>query len=242
MNRLKQVLRIVGLVHVGLGPVLIAAVFFSSPWVIGEGRVQHALARFEDTDWRWWAMGLLLLVWGLPVLAVGAWLRARATGFESDRIRSRIEGLLVNRQVPISVDVDARVPVQVEEALRIPIELDTKLAIDEFIEIETMVPIHVTLPLDTDIETSVFGIGALKIPIRATIPLNLVLPIKGKIRIKSDALPVKLKDECIVRLPVFEVPIRSRFETRLDLLDNLRTAGKELRSGVREVLDGTKKD
>lgn len=241
MNRLRQLLRLGALVHIVVGPVIIAALLISSPWVIGEGRVQQALQRLEDLDWRWSVMGLVAIVWGLPIIAVAAWLQARKTGLETEKIRSRIEGLLLNRHLPISVDVDARVPVQVEQALRIPIELDTKLAIDESIEIETLVPIHVMLPLDTDIETSVFGIGALKIPIRATIPLNLVLPIKGKIRIKSDALPVRLKDECTVHLPPFEVPIRSRFETRLDLLDNLRTAEKELRKGVGEVLAAASK-
>ncbi len=236
MKRLRQLLRLGALVHIVAGPVAIVLLLLSSPWVIGEGRVLEALRHAEELDWRWWVMVPVVLTWGLPIVAIAAWLQARKTGLETEKIRARIEGLLLNRQIPIVVDVDARVPVQVEAPLRIPIELDTRLAIDELLEIETLVPIRVDLPLDTDIETSVFGIGALKIPIRATIPLNLMLPIKGKIRIKSDGVPVRLKDECIAHLPAFEVPIRSRFETRIDLLDNLRGAGKELRKGMVEVL------
>ncbi|MDP2274278.1 MAG: hypothetical protein Q8N23_11905 [Archangium sp.] len=236
MKRLRHVLRIGAIVHIVTGPLAMVLLFVSGPWVIGDGRVQEFLRTLEGVDWRWLALVPVLVIWGLPIVAISAWLQARRSGADVAKTRSGIERLLLNRQLPIAVDVDARVPVQVEAPLRIPIELDTKISIDEYVDIETVVPIRVDLPLDTVVETSVFGIGALKIPIRATIPLNLSLPIKGKIRVKSEALPVKLKDECIARLPVFEVPIRSRFETRIDLLDNLRTAEKELRKGVDQVL------
>lgn len=235
MQRLRQILRIVALVHVGLGPVLLALLFFSSPWVIGEGRVLEALRSLEGTDWRWWAMGLLLIVWGVPVLAVAGWVQARKAGVEGIKLKERVESLL-DRELPIAVDVDARVPVQIDQPLRIPIQVDTKLAFDEHLDIETSVPLRVSLPLDTVVETSVFGIGAIKVPMRATIPVDLVIPIKGRIRIKTDALPVHIADECVAKLPTFEVPIRSRFETKLALLDNLRTARAELTKGVGEVL------
>lgn len=236
MNRLRQVLRIGAFVHVIAGPLAILFLFFSPPWVIGDGRVHEAMRTLEGIDWRYWVLIPVVAIWGLPIIAISAWLQARKTGLESQKIRSVMESLLLNRQLPIAVDVDARVPVQVEAPLRIPIELDTKISVDEAIDIEALVPIRVDLPLDTMVETSVFGIGALKIPIRATIPLNLMLPIKGKIRVKSEGIPVKLKDECVAHLPVFEVPIRSRFLTRIDLLDNLRTAEQQLRKGVDKVL------
>jgi hypothetical protein len=216
--------------------VLLLLLFLSSPWVIGEGRVNDFLHGLETIDWRWWVMVPVLVVWGLPVLAVGAWLRARALGLETERLRTGLGSLLRDRQLPIAVDVDARVPVQVEAPLRVPVELDTTMSVDEHIDIETSVPLRADLPMDTVVETSVFGLGTIKVPIRATIPLDLVIPIKGRIRVKSDALPVKVKDECVVTLPVFEVPIQSRFVTRIDLLDNLRPAARRLREGVEEVL------
>lgn len=236
MNRLRQLLRIGATVHIVMGPLTMLLLFFSPPWIIGAGRVHDFLSELEGLDWRWWVLVPVLIIWGLPIVAIAAWLKARSAGLEAEKLRSGIASMLQNRNIPIAVDVDARVPVQVEMPLRIPIELDTRISVDESIDIETLVPIRVDLPLDTVIETSVFGIGALKIPIRAIIPINLVLPIKGKIRVKSEALPVRLKDECLVRLPLFEVPIRSRFETRIDLLDNFRTAEKQLRKGVDEVL------
>jgi hypothetical protein len=236
MNRLRQILRIGAIVHITSGPLAMIVLFVSGPWVIGEGRVQEAMRSLEGIDWRWWVLVPVLLIWGLPIVAISAWLTARKSGADAASNRSRLEKLLLNRQLPVAVDVDARVPVQVEAPLRIPIELDTKISIDEPVDIETLVPIRVDLPLDTQVETSVFGIGAIKIPIRATIPLNLQLPIKGTIRVRSPALPVRMKDECVAHLPVFDVPIRSRFETRIDLLDNLRTAEEKLRKGVDEVL------
>ena len=54
-----------------------------------------------------------------------------------------------------------------------------------------MVPIRTVLPLDTDIETSVFGLGTIKIPIRAQLPIDLMLPIVGKIRGHSVSQAVK---------------------------------------------------
>lgn len=236
MKRLRQLLRLGSITHIVAGPLTLLLLLLSPPWVIGAGRVQEVLTDLESLDWRWWAAVLVLVLWGLPLVAVAAWLKARTAGLETEKVRASIASMLHNRQLPVSVHVDTVVPVQVEMPLRIPIELDTKISVDESIDIETVVPIRFDLPMDTVVETSVFGIGALKIPIRATIPINMVVPIKGKIRVKSEALPVRLKDECVVRLPVFEVPIRSRFETRIDLLDNLRTAEKELRKGVGELL------
>ncbi|MBL8916016.1 MAG: hypothetical protein JNM17_35280 [Archangium sp.] len=229
MERFRHVLRIGAWVHVGLGPVLVIAILLSSPWEIGEGRVEEALRRFELIDWRWWAITAIVLTWGLPIVAVAAWLRARHAGLETEKIRHRIEGLLGDRQLPIMVDVDTRIPVKVHDPLTIPIEVATRLALDESVDIETSVPLRVDLPLDTVVETSVFGIGTVKVPIRARIPVDLVVPIAGKIRIKADALPVHIKDQCVARLPEFEVPIQTRLETKLALLDNLRAAEKELR-------------
>lgn len=228
MERFRQVLRIAALVHVGLGPVLVVIIMLSAPWEIGEGRIEEALRQIEGIDWRWWTIAAVVLAWGLPIVAVAAWLRARHVGLETEKIRQRIEGLLGDRQLPIMVDVDTRIPVKVTDALTIPIEVATRLALDELVDIETSVPLRVDLPLDTVIETSVFGLGTVKVPIRAKIPVDLVVPIAGKIRIKADALPVHIKDQCVARLPEFEVPIQTRLETRLALLDNLRAAEKEL--------------
>ncbi|MBL8923774.1 MAG: hypothetical protein JNJ54_33270 [Myxococcaceae bacterium] len=236
MQRLRHVTRVLAWVHVGLGPVLLVALAVSSPWVVGEGRIEEALKALESVDWRWWVMAAVVLAWGLPIVGVAALVQARKAGLETSRLQQRLEQVLSDRQLPISVDVDTRIPVKVEQALTIPIELATTLRFDEQVDIETAVPLRVDLPLDTTVETSVFGLGTLKVPIHARVPIDLVVPIKGKIRIKTDSLPVHISDQCTARLPEFEVPIHARLETKLGLLDNLRTARHELQKGVKEVL------
>jgi len=225
MTRLRQVLRIVFAVHVVVGLVGIGALLAAPPLTIGAG----GLAGLVEFDWRWVLLVPLVVVWGVPVVAVVTWRRASSAGVEVQRVRELVTSLLQNRQIPVLVDVDVRVPVKIEQALRVPVQLDTRIAVDELIDIETSVPIRTVLPLDTDIETSVFGLGTIKIPIRAQLPIDLVLPVVGKIRVRSAGLPVHLKEEVIVQLPEFEVPIKSRIETRVDLLDTLRAAEERLR-------------
>ncbi len=229
MTRLRLLLRIAFAVHLIVGLAAIFGLLISPPWTIGAGRIHEVLAHVEERDLRWWVLIPLVLLWGGPVVAVVSWFAARRTGVEVERVRSLLKGLLENKHVPISVDVDARVPVRIEAPMRVPVEINTVIPVDEMIDIETTVPIRTSLKLDTDVETSVFGIGTLKIPIRAMVPIDLLLPIVGKIRIRSPGLPVHLKEEAVVTLPEFEVPLKTRIETRIDLLDNLRVAEQHLR-------------
>ena len=229
MLRFRQLLRIAFAVYLVAGAAAIIAMVISPPWVIGPGRFHEVMQNLEERDLRWWVLVPLVLLWGGPVVAVVSWFAVRSAGIEVERVRSLVSNLLENKQLPISVDVDARVPVRVEAPLRVPVEINTVIPVDEEIDIETTVPIRTSLKLDTDIETSVFGIGKLKIPIRAMVPIDLMLPIVGKIRIRSPGLPVHLKEEAVVTMPQFEVPIKTRIETRIDLLDNLRVAEQALR-------------
>lgn len=224
MTKLRQALRIAFGVHVAVGLVAIVALLIAPPLVIGADRLNEVV----EFDFRWLVLIPVVLVWGIPIAAVAIGIQARRAGVELQRVRELVSTVLQNRQIPIAVDVDTRVPVVIEAALRIPVEINTRIPVDETIDIETQVPIRTVLPLDTEIETSVFGLGTIKIPIRAQLPLNLVLPVIGKIRVKSEGLPVNLKEEVTVRMPPFEVPIRSRIETRIDLLDTLRAAEERL--------------
>lgn len=229
MTRVRKVMRVAFAVHVALGAAVTVVLLFGPPLTIGAGRFDAFAKSVEAFDWRWVLLVPVLLLWVVPLLAVLAWLRARRAGLEVERVSAMMTTLLQHRQIPIAVDVDQTVPVEVASVLRVPMELNTRIAVDDAIDIETTVPIHATLPLDTEVETSVFGLGTIKIPIRGNVPLNLTLPIVGKIHVRSAGLPVHLKDEVTIQLPRFEVPIRSRLETRIDLLDNLSVAAEHLR-------------
>lgn len=229
MTRVRKVMRVAFVVHVALGAAVTLALLLGPPLIIGAGRFDAFARSVESLDWRWVLLVPIVLVWVVPLLAVLAWLRARRAGLEVERVSAMMSTLLEHRQIPIAVDVDQTVPVEVAAPLRVPMELKTKIAVDDAIDVETTVPIRASLPLDTEVEASVFGLGTIKIPIRANVPLNLTLPIVGKIHVRSAGLPVHLKDEVTVQLPRFEVPIRSRLETRIDLLDNLTVAAEHLR-------------
>lgn len=225
MDRLRQGLRIAFALHVVLGLAIIVGILLAPPFVIGADRFNEVLT----FDFRWVLLVPSVLVWGLPLLAVLAWLQARRAGLEVQKVRELVSSRLQNRQIPVTVDVDVRIPVTIVEPMRVPVELNTRIPVDEQIDIETSVPIRTILPLDTDIETSVFGLGKIRVPIRAQLPIDLVLPIVGKIRVKSAGLPVHLKEEVVVHLPAFEVPLKTRLETRIDILDTLRAGEKLLK-------------
>lgn len=225
MSRFRRVLWVIFAVHVIAGLATIFAIIFAPPITIGS----HGLDRLVELDWRYALLVPAIVIWGGPLIAVVTWQRAARAGVEVQKVRDLVTTLLQNRQIPVLVDVDVRVPVVIEHALKVPVELNTKMAVDELIDIETSVPIRTVLPLDTSIETSVFGLGTIKIPIRAQLPVDFVVPIVGKIRVKSAGLPLHLKEEVIVQMPPFEVPIKSRIETRIDLLDTLRAAEDQLR-------------
>jgi hypothetical protein len=229
MTRARSLLRIAFAVYVVAGFAAIVALLFSAPWVIGSGRVHEALTQLEERDLRWWALAPLVLLWAGPLLAVGSYFAAKRAGVEAESVRSLLSGMLENKRLPMTVDVDTRVPVRIDAPLRVPVEINTVIPVDEMIDIETHVPIRTSLKLDTDVETSVFGIGKIKVPIRAMVPIDMVLPVVGKIRIRSVGLPVHLKEEVLVTMPPFEVPLKTRIETKIDLLDNLRVAEQLLR-------------
>ena len=196
MTRLRQVLRIAFAVHVVLGLAGIVTLIIAPPLTIGA----EGLAGLVQFDWRWILLVPLVIIWGVPLLAVVTWRRANSAGVEVQRVRELVSSLLANRQIPVLVDVDVRVPVKIDQPLRIPVELNTRIAVDELIDIETMVPIRVVLPLDTDIETSVFGLGKIRIPIKAQLPIDLNLPVVGKIRVKSAGLPEIGRASCRERV------------------------------------------
>lgn len=224
----RPLLRALFGLHVVAGFATIVGILLSSPWSIGEGRFAEFILSFERLDFRWWVLAPLVMAWVGPIVLVLVLRQAHEAGLQIAQVRDAMRKLLEGRQIPMAVDVDARIPVRLDGPLRVPIELDTKVPIDEALEIETEVPVRVVLPIDTEVETKVL-LGTIKIPIRAQIPVDFLLPVKGTIRVRSAGMPVRLREETTVYMPEFEVPVRSRIETRVDLLGSLRFAEEALR-------------
>jgi hypothetical protein len=219
-----RILRSVFIGYVLSGLLLLVVLSRSSPIAIGEGRFEGAVQDIERYDFKWWILGLATTAWLIPVGAVVVVESARRAGLDRERLRSAIREMLEHKNLPVIVDVDTRLPVALEGPLPVHVVLDTHIDIDDRIEIDATVPVALNLPIDTEVSTSVLGLGSVRIPIRATVPLNLTIPLRTSIGIRAKRLPIHLEEDAKVALPILEVPIKSRIETKLDLLSTLESA------------------
>lgn len=223
LNKLKNALVVLFIAHLVIGVIVILLLALTSPLVIGAGEFEQLARRLETFDFKWWLVGSTTVAWALPIILVLLYLWIRGTRREVDRLHDLLYRAL-DHAIPIEVDIDDRVPVQLEGKIDVPIEMSTKLDFDDWIDIEAQIPIKTELPLDTVIETSVLGIGTIKIPIRATIPLEVSLPVESRIHIKAHDIPIRLAEMAAVTMPAFEIPLKCKLETKIDLLGNLRHA------------------
>ncbi len=95
---------------------------------------------------------------------------------------------------------------------------------DSDVELDADVPIRTELPIETKVETQVLGLGTLSIPIRARVPVDIVVPIKGRTRIKVTGMPIDLTNVAVGRLSAIEIPVRARLQAKIDLLSNFQSA------------------
>lgn len=224
LERLLRVLRVVFFVHLIGGLGLLIALAIASPWVIGRGRIGSFTTELEAYDFKWWIVAFTLVVWIVPIILVITWRNAKLAGLEAAKVKAHVRELLEGRSFPVIVDVNARIPVRIERPLDVAFQLDAKVNIDDQIAIEGSIPLVTELPIDTEISTSVFGLGSVKIPIRARIPLNITIPLRTTMHVKAAAIPVRLEETAHVELPLLEVPIESRIDARVDILSTLEVS------------------
>ena len=224
MDRLLKAAGLALIAWAVAGVAALTWLLMAAPLTIGAGRFEAFVTSLERFDFRRPAIALVALVWVVPMALVQLWRQARRLGSESSRLRAALEPLF--KPVPVMVDVDARIPVRVPEPLHVPVELTSQLALDEELEVEAELPVRLEIPIDTEVETTVMRFGVLRVPVRAKIPVDLVLPVKGKVRVRA-TVPISLREVVRVQLPEFEVPIASRLETRIDLVANLRRPASE---------------
>lgn len=237
-DKARKVLAALLTLHTVVGLAALGALAVAAPMAIGEGRFEAFVHSIETFDVRWPLFAIVAFVWLVPIGLFLLFRQARAAGLELDQLRGLVRRLLQDKSIPVRVDVDTRVPVEFDAPLTVPVEIHTKVGVDEEIEIETELPVKVDVPVDTEVETTVLRFGKLRIPIQTTIPLDLVLPVKGRIRIRAQGIPVDLNETATVKLPPIEVPIRSRIDTKIDLLANLEQAGEALRRRTSPREDG----
>ncbi len=234
MQRLRRLLRYVFFTHLAVGPILILVLAFASPIIIGEGHFDRLISFVETFNFKWWLVGILALAWVVPAILGMIYSRVHGNRLEVTRLNDMLSRML-DHSIPIEVDINDRIPVAFDQKLTVPIELDAKLDIDDTVTIEAEIPIKAEIPLDTIIETSVLGIGKIKIPINARVPIDLLLPLKTSIKLHAHGIPICLREEAIVSLPPVELPLACRLETKIELLANFRHAEELLKHSLDSV-------
>lgn len=201
------------------GAVAILVLALGPAWRVGEGRFESFVKDLELFDFKGPVLLASAIAW-LSFIALGlSWKVARNLGLESSRIKAAVEPL--TRPVPVEVIVDARIAVRITKPLVVPVEMAASIDVDEEVEIEAELPIRTSIPIDTEVTTTVLRFGSISFPVKAEVPVDMVLPVRGRFRVKA-AVPFHLKESATVELPEFEVPVSSKLETKIDLLENLK--------------------
>jgi hypothetical protein len=241
IRNLKRISYAIVLAYVCIGFAALVAVALTPHVVIGEGRFGAFIHQVETIDFKWWVTGSMLGLWLFPILLLITYLRAKRAGEELHDFQGVLRGILANQTLPIIVDIDQKIPIRVDEPLAVPVELHTEVNVDSEVELEAEVPIRTELPIETKVQTNVLGIGAISIPIRARVPIDLVIPFKGRTRVKATGVPIAVSEIGVARLPAIELPLRARIQARIDLLSNFNSAERFLNRTDRGLLDAIKR-
>lgn len=125
----------------------------------------------------------------------------------------------IHNKMQVHVDQSIATKVPIKQALSIPVpgdvnalvSVDTEIPINLKVPVKDTLAIDQTIPVDTEVEVTVAGIGIdlpIKgdIPIKAEIPLNLLIPV-------TDKVPLQFTSPVTLRLPE---PLHAELDTALD--------------------------
>jgi hypothetical protein len=224
IEKLRRITYAIVLAGIALGFAVVVALALTPRMVIGEGRFSAVIHHLESFDFKWWVTGAAFAVWLFPILLFITYQRAKGIGQELHRFQGGLRHLLADRALPVIVDIDQKVPLELAEPLDVAVELHTSVNVDSDVELEVEVPVRTELPIETKVQTSVLGIGTISIPIHARVPIDVVVPVKGRTRLKVTGMPIHLSNVAVGRLSAIEIPLRARIQAKLDLLSNFETA------------------
>jgi hypothetical protein len=221
---LKHAFRALIVVHFVVGVGVMVAVVLAPEMTIGGGQFDRVIGYVEETDFKWWVLGLVFGAWLLPLLVAAALQRAQQAGYRVDQLRRMLHAFVEGHSVPVVIDIDQKIPLQLDSALSLPVRLHTEVELDDTVDMQVDVPIQTELPLETDVNARIPGLGEVKIPIRAKVPIDVVVPIRGMTRIKARGVPIDINEIAVAEFPAVEIPVRFRLEAKIDILGNLLRA------------------
>jgi|GEM_PF-6413981 len=195
---------------------------------LGQGKFLHWVEEFETFDFFWPAMIVIFFsIIFLITLLVGVLILEKF----QDQIKQALKNFyseLAEKTIPVSVSINETIPVNMP-SISAPFRVETLLSFDQAVQVKATIPIDLELPIDTIVETSVLGIGSLKIPIRTKMPVHLDFPFEGPVHMKVKDFPMKLEEMAQVDLPPMAVPVHCQVNAHLHMGANLEKLTKVIR-------------
>lgn len=111
---------------------------------------------------------------------------------------------ILEADIPFKQDVE----VPINDDFTVPVDLTVSIPIDQEIFVETEVPIEAVIPLENvPVTTSLWGIKDITLPISGTFPINVTIPFKRPVHIKTRA-DIRIQQEVTVHVnKVFTLPL-----------------------------------
>ncbi|MDY6832762.1 MAG: hypothetical protein SWC96_13170 [Thermodesulfobacteriota bacterium] len=137
---------------------------------------------------------------------------------------------ILETDIPISQDLN----VWIDEDLTVPLDVMIPVPIDQEIFVEARVPVETEIPLEgVRVQTSFLGMK-ISVPLSGFFPVNMVVPLKGPIHVKTQAnvhlqqdVTVHINKRFIVPLNL-NVPVRLPIDDvfKVNLPDNIRVRAR----------------
>jgi hypothetical protein len=221
MNKINWLIRIaLGLQLLGGFLFLSWLIIWAGPISVGTGRLTGLLHDLEVYDFKLWLIIgtflYLLLLAGMLVLVF----LINISNRKLEDIKLAVVNLLQGKFIPVTVDIDETIPVAMGTQVEAPFEISTKISFNEEVFVKTTIPVDMNIPLDTVVETSVMGLGKIKIPIKASMPMKFNFDFSGPVKMNVQQFDFHLKEKARVEMPPLQVPIKCSIKARLNLESN----------------------
>jgi hypothetical protein len=150
-------------------------------------------------------------------LVVGV-LLLRRLRMSSDLVRvlSLARNIIKDRVIPIDVEINQDITVSLS-GTTLPSDLRMAIRMEEALDIEAIVPVRTSIPLDCVVDSTVLKYGRIKIPIQGTIPINVDIPVQLQALVRSETLHVRLTEPLRLDLPEIVVPLRAKIRVNIPL-------------------------
>lgn len=117
---------------------------------------------------------------------------------------------VLEADIPFKQDVD----IKVDDDFTVPLDVTVSVPIDQEIFVETDIPIKTEIPLEgSRVQTTLFGLKDVSLPLSGSFPVNMTIPFKGPVHVKTKA-DIRIQQDVTVH-------VDKQFTFPLDLTANV---------------------